>query len=91
MGYIWAFFFVPETKGRTLEQLDEMFINVSTDRRINRDGCIADCFQQKLSIREFNRFVFPIEKINGVVSSQTDSSNSGEKEGVMVDVEKVSP
>ncbi|KAK6369842.1 hypothetical protein LTS17_009292 [Exophiala oligosperma] len=27
LGFIWALFFLPETKGRSLEQLDELFLN----------------------------------------------------------------
>lgn len=31
LGTIWVYFALPETKDRTLEQIDEMFLNVSTD------------------------------------------------------------
>ncbi|OQV03500.1 hypothetical protein CLAIMM_08539 [Cladophialophora immunda] len=27
LGFVWALFFLPETKGRSLEQLDELFLN----------------------------------------------------------------
>lgn len=29
LGFVWAYIYLPETKGRSLEELDEMFANVS--------------------------------------------------------------
>jgi MFS transporter, SP family, sugar:H+ symporter len=31
--FLWTFFFLPETKDRTLEEIDEMFMNVSVPRK----------------------------------------------------------
>lgn len=43
LSLIWTFFFVPETKGRTLEQMDHVFKDISSEEeeerrdRIERD------------------------------------------------------
>ena len=42
LGTIWMCFYLPETKDRTLEQIDEMFLNVSTAVAMSKD--VTDTF-----------------------------------------------
>jgi hypothetical protein len=45
---VWTFFFIPETKGRTLEQMDQLFgDNTSEIENERRKAIEADLLQQE--------------------------------------------
>ncbi|CAK7198506.1 hypothetical protein SEUCBS139899_001167 [Sporothrix eucalyptigena] len=45
MGFVWAFFYLPETKGRSLEELDEMFANKVSVRDFATYQCVGVALQ----------------------------------------------
>lgn len=53
---LWAIFFIPETKDRTLEEIDEMFMNVRPCRFDRTPGCPLTV-TQKISAWNFKSYV----------------------------------
>jgi hypothetical protein len=87
MGFVWAWFVLPETKGRSLEELDELFLNVSTSPLLRRKLTLI--VLQGVSVREFKSFQcsgFITHEKNGTVTT----AELGDAKHVTVHAEKQS-
>ncbi|RFU27986.1 hypothetical protein B7463_g8353, partial [Scytalidium lignicola] len=74
IGFLWAVFVVPETKGRTLEQLDEMFINKLSIKEFNNFEFPSGASAKKGNSRD---------------GTQTESSEKSEKDTGLISVEQL--
>ena len=57
VGLLWTYWFLPDNKGRTLEELDELFLNV---RNLLKDPRVKfidlNAFAQGVSVREWTNY-----------------------------------
>ena len=50
--FVWIFFFVPETKGRTLEEIDEMFAAKLPARKFKGYICVESIHARQVGLHK---------------------------------------
>ena len=83
---LWVYFFIPETKGRTLEEIDAMVCSFEGDRSCASPICKADSpsfqFKEKLPARKFRTYQITPEE-------PSDKERKASVEVVVQQAEKV--